>query len=215
MNLHGDRHGQSTRGELVLLKSFQPRNEGLSPLDYHIRYGPPAISTDASVFVIPIRAHWHDQLFPECASDAVGDQLTFPDIAGQATRPWGNALRKAHLCNAPTNQMRPGDVILFLPVGPAGRFGCRRRRARAPHILSDEVLNLVAGRTVYGTDDISELAAHSRGVLILLFRKDRGVEPPWTDSELIANGVLKGPPQTVTKVKEVGTQWVHQQLADR
>ncbi len=206
---------QSARGELVLLKSFQPRDESLPPLDYHIRYGPPAISTDASVFVIPIRAHWHDQLFPECASDAVGDQLTFPDIAGQATRPWGNALRKAYLCNAPTKQVRPGDVILFyrsgLQVVSVVGVVERTHRTFAP----DEVLNLVAGRTVYGTDDISELATHSRGVLILLFRKDRDVEPPWTDSELIANGVLNGPPQTVTKVKEVGTQWVHQQLADR
>jgi rRNA-processing protein FCF1 len=46
--------GSSTKGERVLVKAYHPRDDTLSALDYHIRYGPPAVSAKARVFVIPI-----------------------------------------------------------------------------------------------------------------------------------------------------------------
>jgi hypothetical protein len=76
----------------------------------------------------------------------------------------------------------------------------------------EEVLNLVGGRTVYGPSDIAQLASHNAQVLVILFRQDRIVDPQWTLAELQYHDVLKAPPQTVTKVKEAGSRWVHQQL---
>jgi GNAT superfamily N-acetyltransferase len=207
--------GKSSRGEHALVKTYQPRDETLDPLDYHIRYGPPAVSALASAFVIPIRDPWHNQLFPECSSSGPGGQLALPDIAGQATRPWGNALRKAYLCNASTNKLEAGDIILFYRSGfkSVEVIGVVEdtHRTSSP----EDVMNLVAGRTVYSASDIEGLARHPSQVLVILFRRDRIVDPPWTLGELEANQILKAPPQTVQKVKEAGTQWIHQQLADR
>jgi rRNA-processing protein FCF1 len=203
--------GSSTKGERVLVKTYHPRDGTLSALDYHIRYGPPAVSMTSGVFVIPIIERWHDQLFPECIPDV--DQLPLPGFS-VSTRPWGNALRKAYLCNSPSQQLEPGDAILFYRSGlqAVSVVGVVVRTVRTSS--SDEVLNLVGGRTVYGASDIRELASHRFGVLVILFRRDRVIDPPWTRPELEAHDVLKAPPQTVTRVKEAGTQWVHQRLAD-
>ncbi|MFA4088074.1 MULTISPECIES: GNAT family N-acetyltransferase [Mycobacteroides] len=201
--------GRSARGEIVLAKRYKPQDVSLSPLDFHIAYGPPAISDQANVFVIPIVERWHDQLFPECIPDTT--QLMLPGLDG-TTHPWGNALRKAYLCNSSTKQVQPGDAILFYRSGfqTVSVVGVVEETARSS--APDEVLNLVGGRTVYGPADIAQLASHSSQVLVILFRQDRVVDPEWTLTELQNHGVLKAPPQTVTKVKEAGAQWVHQQL---
>lgn len=201
--------GKSARGEIVLAKHYQPQDNSLSPLGFHIAYGPPAVSDQASVFVIPIIERWHDQLFPECIPEA--EQLAFPGFDG-TTHPWGNALRKAYLCNSSTKQVQPGDAILFYRSGfqTVSVVGVVEETSRTSS--PDEVLNLVGGRTVYGHADIARLASHSSQVLVILFRQDRIVDPEWNLIELQDHGVLKAPPQTVTKVKEAGARWVHQQL---
>lgn len=201
--------GKSARGEVVLAKRYQPRDTSLSPLNFHIAYGPPAVSDQASVFVIPIIERWHDQLFPECIPET--EQLLFPGLEGM-THPWGNALRKAYLCNSSTNQVQPGDAILFYRSGlqTVSVVGVVEETARTSS--PEDVLNLVGGRTVYGPSDIAQLASHAAQVLVILFRQDRVVDPAWTLPELQNHNVLKAPPQTVSKVKEAGAQWVHQQL---
>ncbi len=107
----------------------------------------------------------------------------------------------------------PGDAILFYRSGfqivSVVDVAEDTFRTSSP----DEVLNLVGGRTVYGASDIKELASHPSQVLVILFRQDRIIDPPWTLAELQSNDVLKAPPRTVTRVKEAGTQWVHQRLA--
>jgi hypothetical protein len=79
----------------------------------------------------------------------------------------------------------------------------------------EEILNLVGGRTVYSARDIEQLSRHARGVLVILFRRDWIVEPAWTLTELVSSNVVRSHPQTVVKVKEAGTRWIHEQLADR
>lgn len=201
--------GKSTRGEVVLAKRYQPRDTSLSPSDFHVAYGPPAVSDRAGVFVIPIMQRWHDQLFPECVPDT--EQLMFPGLDG-TIYPWGNALRKSYLCNSSTKQLQPGDAILFYRSGlqTVSVVGVVEETSRSSDAA--EILNLVGGRTVYGPADIAQLASHSAQVLVILFRQDRVVDPAWTLAELQNHNVLKAPPQTVTKAKELGAQWVHQQL---
>jgi len=208
--------GRSQKGETTLVKVFKPRDETLNPLDYHIRYGPPAVSAAASAFVIPIRNHWHNQLFPECAMSGPMGQLVFPDLAGEKSRPWGNALRKAYLCNASTNNIEPGDIILFYRSGgfkTVEVVGVAEETHRTAS--AENVMNMVGGRTVYTAEDVELLAQHSSQVLVIMFRRDSVLDPPWTLAELQANEVLKAPPQTVQQVREAGTKWIHQRLADR
>lgn len=80
---------------------------------------------------------------------------------------------------------------------------------------AENVMNMVGGRTVYTAEDVELLAQHSSQVLVIMFRRDWVLDPPWTLAELQANEVLKAPPQTVQQVREAGTKWIHQRLADR
>lgn len=208
----------SRRREVVLAKSFQPPQNGIrreSAFDYHVLYGPPAIQAGSASFVVPIVPRWHSQLFPEVITESsTSEQLAFPDLVSATTKPWGNAIRKAYLCNAPTNQMKSGDTLLFYRSHGAAAVSAvgvieRTFRSQVP----DEVLNAVAGRTVYSRDEVGRLCNHASGVLVVLFRQDRLLDPGWSIGEMIDNYVLNTPPQTVTKVKERGNAWVHTQLA--
>ncbi|WP_231476472.1 GNAT family N-acetyltransferase [Rhodococcus sp. UNC23MFCrub1.1] len=209
----------TSRDELVCVKSYKPASDAeptMSSFDFHVRYGPPAIMRGTSTFVIPIVPRWHSQLFPDVAEEIVlDDQLPFPNFVGATTRPWGNAIRKAYLCNAPTNQMKSGDTVLFYRShGAASVTAVGVIEDTFRSYSSDQILNAVAGRTVYSREAVGELCNHPSGVLVVLFRQDRLLDPSWSIGELVANSVLKGPPQTVTRVKERGNAWVNSQLVD-
>lgn len=209
---------RTVRGELVLAKRLRPTDTACCPpLQYHIAFGPPAIQGSGNVFVVPILPGWHEQLFPDSPtlpSDAAQQLalITKPDLG---THPWGNALRKAYLCHSPTTRLQAGDTILFYRSRDA-------QAVTAVGVVEDtlrsgdaaEVLAFVAGRTVYTPDEVAEMCARVDGVLAVLFRQDRFIDPPWTLPELQANAVLKTWPQSITSVRERGRAWVNERLAE-
>lgn len=212
-----DETGASTPrlGELVLRKLLRPPTGGpsLSPLDYHITYGPPAILSGSRAFIVPIVPEWHRQLFP----DAPGEPPAYSQLGlfgpPATTHPWGNALRKAYLSNAATGQLRPGDTLLFYRSQGLSRV-------TAVGVVEDvlrshdpvEVMALVGQRTVYTPAEIERMCRSVRGTLAILFRQDRFLEPPWTLEELRQNRVVRGWPQSIVSVPAEGVAWVHQQL---
>jgi hypothetical protein len=200
-------HGDSDLGERVLVKRrhASDRDTVTDPLGFHIAYGPPAVDTRAPFFVVPVEPRWHDLLFP----DYMAQQSLWT-----GEHPYGNALRKAYLCNAPTRQVRPGATLLFYRshnlsavtvVGVVEEVLVSR--------VPEEVARLVGRRTVYTLDDIGALCRSARPVLAVLFRQDRLLEPPWPRRELDAAGVLNGHPQSITAVRnEEGRHWLQQRL---
>lgn len=208
---------QTERGENILAKryNYSSSDAQLDPLDFHVRFGPPAVSPHARVFVIPIEPRWHRQLFPETLeSPQVGEQLILDEVM-TTTYPWGNALRKAYLCNTSSNLLHSGDVVLFYQShGPRSVtvVGVVEKTMRSMH--ADEALSAVGGRTVYSPEDVRRLCNHPNGVLVILFRQDRILDPDWTLDELMVHGVLKSWPQTVTRVREAGAAWVLSQLSE-
>jgi hypothetical protein len=106
---------RSARGQIVMVKSLRPGPAAttLDDLTYQIRYGPPALRCRQAVYVVPIRPEWHDQLFPERTPGGSASQQLTLFSPQPLTRPWGNALRKAYLCNSSTSTVAPGDVLLF------------------------------------------------------------------------------------------------------
>jgi hypothetical protein len=216
----GFRHsGQVTgRGELVLLKILRPVEgaDVLPPLEHHIAYGPPAISGKANVFLVPILPEWHRQLFPDAPGEPPAfEQLQLIADPQTITHPWGNALRKAYLSNSPTNLIRAGDTLLFYrSAGPSNvtAVGVVEETLRSADPA--EILAFIGGRTVYTPAEISTMCRGVRGVLATLFRQDRFIDPPWSLQELQGNGVVTAWPQSITKVREGGAQWVHDRLAE-
>lgn len=205
------------RDELVMVKRRTPRPEDadLDPLEYHVLLGPPAINGLGQVFMVPIQPQWHAQLFPDApGGPAPADQLLIPGFSPEVmTHPWGNALRKAYLSQSKIKKLKPGDTLLFYrSKGPADvvAVGVVENTLRSPD--PNEVTTFVGRRTVYTPDEIAGMARRVDGVLAILFRQDRFLEPSWTSNELQANGVMISHPQAISQVGEAGAAWVHRQL---
>ncbi|MFD4325061.1 GNAT family N-acetyltransferase [Nocardioides sp. NPDC058538] len=200
-------------GEMVFAKPHNvPPVPGLSALASHIRYGTPCVTLDGTQpFVVPIEPRWHRVLFPDAEPP---DDGLFPATLGLSTKPFGNALRKAYLCNAPTRLLRPGDPLLFY----------RSRDEKAVYVVGvcedtlvsrnpDEVVAAVGRRTVYSLDEIRALTRLGE-VLVVMFRQDRVFrDDPLTIGELQAGRVLRSWPQSITRTRKEGASWLAQRLA--
>lgn len=200
-------------GELVYEKpSGRCVENDLAPLDQHIRYGPPCLNlTTTQPFVVPIEPRWHRVLFPDAEPD---DDALLPATLGLATQPFGNALRKAYLCNAPSRLLQPGDPLLFY----------RSSDERAVHVVGVceatmisrdpvAIAARVGRRTVYSMADIALLAERSE-VLVVVFRQDRILRAnPIQLVELQEGGALRSWPQSITRVRPEGRAWLAQRLA--
>jgi GNAT superfamily N-acetyltransferase len=205
-----------TSNEFVFEKSLEPSpHHGLGPLEYHVLYGPPAVLTEAPIFVIPIQPRWYLDLFPD--SPVFGAQTPIPGLVIE-TGPFGNALRKAYLSNASIRSIPAGATVLFYRsadgTGSAGgvhAIGVVEATLRTDDPVA--ALGFVGRRTVYSAEEVAAMC--EGGLIAVLFRQDRFVSEPWTLPELIANGVLNGPPQAIMQVRtQKGRDWVAQRLSE-
>jgi len=199
-------------GELVYAKPHNvPPEAGLSALQSHVRYGPPSLTMNGTQpFIIPIEPRWHRVLFPDAEPS---EESLFPATLGLSTKPFGNALRKAYLCNSSTRLLRPGDPLLFY----------RSSDEKAVYVVGvcedtlvsaspDEIVATVGRRTVYSLDEITALT-RKREVLVVLFRQDRILrDNPMTLGELQDAQVVTSWPQSITRTRKEGSEWLGKRL---
>lgn len=193
-------------GELILAKPLRPEVEKRTvqkPLDYHIRYGPRLFRTEVPWYVIPIQPRFARVLFPESARQ----RTLLPGLYA-----FGNAIKKAYLCNSPTRSIPRGSALLFY----------RSRKERGGISIgiveetlisssSEEIARAVGKRTVYTLKEIEELCR--RAVLTILFRQARVFRPPIPYIELIRGGVFSRPPQSVMALEGEGLEWAQNRMA--
>ncbi len=198
-------------GELVLAKNRRPNDEDrqvLGPLDFHIKYGPPAIKTGvgaATFFVVPIRPEFHSLLFPEA-------EKQLPLLLPSQDKPFGNSLRKAYLCHAQCRQLAPGDNLLFYrsqDVRSVTALGVVESTLVSRE--AQTIARYVGNRTVYRFDEIDAMCLEGE-VLAILFRLDRLLVPFVGLPELTGNGALRGHPQSIAKLREEGLEWLAQRI---
>lgn len=206
--------------EQIWLKVLDPPDDSaLGGLQHHIAYGPPAVRAGQPIYVIPIIPKWYEDLFPDAEvhgwlSGAVPLLGTDPEPKAH-----GNAIRKAYLCRSKTRGIPAGATLLFYRSqgnvrgeGAIVAVGVAEQSSR-----SDDprmTIELSFKRTVYSEEDVAALHADGTGVLTILFRHDRFIDSPWPLSLLRAHSVLKGAPQSVTRINnQEGTAWVEHQLA--
>ena len=205
--------------EQVWLKELDPPSATpLTGLDFHVRYGPPAIRAGDPIFVIPITPQWYDDLFPDAtAIGATGATM----LADTFTTPkaHGNAIRKAYLCRSPTKEIPAGSTLLFYRSqggvsgdGAVVAVGVAERSHRSDDPI--ETIELSFKRTVYSASDVAGMHQDGKAVLTILFRHDRFIEPPWSLTELVERKVVTSWPQSVVRVRDLGgIEWVQSQLS--
>lgn len=200
---------QSPLGELVYAKSFTPSPaalETLSSLELHVRYGPPCIRLEpAKTFLVPIQPEYHRMLFPEYPESALQLFTTDP-------RPFGNALRKAYLCNSSITTIGPGATLLFYRSHDTkGVTAVAVVDSVLRSTSVEKLMRFVGQRTVYTESEIRELARSS--VLAILFRQDRFLDRPLSSHELKARGVIARAPQSIMTIKtEEAAAWLKERI---
>lgn len=181
--------------DVMMVKShpISPPEKELPALDY-VRLYFPHFRKDNAVrkFLVPIKPRYHQILFPELARQT--------QLFGGSS-PAGNAIKQAYLCKAPTNQVRPGDIVLFYRTGDTmavttvGIVECYEI-----HDSATNIMQLVSRRTVYSQRDIEEMAATPTKVM--LFRLVRHFSAPITYSTLMQKNIVSGPIQSITKISD-------------
>jgi len=194
------------RGESILYKQFKYTSEqleNLPPLDSHILYGPRFIVfKNNSTFVVPIIPEFHSVLFPELESQ-------IPLFRN--SRPCGNSIKKAYLCNATTNKLRPGDNLLIYrshDISGITAIGVIEGTLRSSD--PNEIARYVGTRTVYPYNEIVRMCKKS--TLAVKFRYANKFDKPIKLKELKNNGVLKGAPQSISKLPDEGLSWIQERI---
>jgi ribosomal protein S18 acetylase RimI-like enzyme len=200
-------------GERFYVKALHPtpaQREEMSPLDFHVRFGPPAVKlVDDDVFLVPIQPQYHRLLFPDAEQRDTPQQLELDlGVPAHEPRPFGNALRKAYLCHTPSRQLDPGSALLFYRSWDKQAVTCvgvveETRVSRD----ATEVTEFVGQRTVYSLQEIEEMCQHGE-VVAIRFRQDRLLSEPIGRDEMVAEGVAKGAPRTVQRVPSEVNPWL-------
>ena len=189
--------------ELIVEKRFVPKStdDTLDALSFHVRFGPSQIRRTNEMFVVPIEPRYHRMLFPD-----LEQQKSFYD----GETPFGNSIRKAYLCHSPTSLLNPGSILLFYRSGDYRNIqavGVTESWIRTPD--PTKIIEFVGKRTVYTKLEIEKMVGS--GTLAILFRYAT-VDVRISYDELIDHQCLAGVPQSITKIKPDGIEWIHQQL---
>jgi len=205
-------------GERVYVKALHAsatERDAIGPLEYHVRFGPPALKlVEDRVFLVPIQPRYHKLLFPDAEPPPEPEaQLRLPlDLVPLEPRPFGNALRKAYLSNSPSRQLVPGATLLFYRSGDHQGVTCIGVVEQT--LVSRDpvgVAAFVGQRTVYSLGDITGLCGRGE-VVAVLFRQDRLLPTPLASDELVFKGVARRAPQSISRVPPEVIPWLSHRI---
>lgn len=200
---------RKANGEYIVFKRFAFTQQELSEmlaLDFHIKFGPLVTSyTGNSIFIIPIVPEYHNLLFPKARIQT----NLFGEISN---RPCGNSIKKAYLSHSRSVRLNPGDNILFYRSKDSSALTVLGIvedwiRSRNPNTIAQ----YVGTRTVYKFSEIEQMC--NKPVLAIKFRFIRILHKSIPLRNLVANGIVGGPPQSITLLNEAGKEWVKNQIA--
>ncbi|HEY0028026.1 MAG TPA: GNAT family N-acetyltransferase [Allosphingosinicella sp.] len=212
LEFYGFQHTRdNARGEMVFEKAFS--RDALHCSSNQSRYDAARLNyprfvtgagTDA--YCVPIQENFHEALFPELTEwDA--------DSAGTPKTP-GNTIRKVYLCRAQARISQPGSVLVFY------KSKSDRGQSQALTTLgifedvslaysTDELIRMAGNRSVYTRQQLVDFrATAARPVKVINFLLVAHVRPAVTLDELISDGILRGPPQSICKLTNKGLRAV-------
>lgn len=188
-------------GEAIFLKHLTPPfGENPDPLEMASKFYPSYVDSEiVDKFLVPIRPEFHNKLFTSYQDR----DIPLEEFEGRFLSE-GNAIKKAYLCNAPTRQIEPGDLLLFYR---SHDHSCVTslgvcEQVHYELIDPDEISRIVGKRTVFSKAEIESLA--ERPTTVLLFTWHFELTNPLGYQELLANNVLRGPPQSIQRLDEEG-----------
>lgn len=193
-------HPHTDTKEDLFLKELLPSSTiSLFPTDlcrkyYPTFYGGPNVKK----FVVPIRPAYHERLFEDFGSEKRSP--LFPSFRMPLSE--GFAIKKAYLSHSRIKSLEPGDLTLFYrsddrhAITSIGIVDKSRSKMMDPN----EIVRFVGKRTVYTQEEIEEFSKNP--TLAILFRFLFHLKTPLDLNQLISSNVLKGAPQSITKIND-------------
>lgn len=196
-----EKSGTDGRDEVYLKRHpAAPPVPVVDPVTYNKLYFPHYMDgEERRKFIVPVVPRFHSILFPDYRRP--GDPPPLFELPHENAA--GNAIKLAYLCHATSNQIRPGDLVLFYrsedhrsvtSIGVVERF----------ETLADAeaIIGLVRRRTVYSMEEIQDKAAKPTKVMLFRLVAHLGRPVPYT--RLKRDRVLNGYPQSITKITHDG-----------
>jgi rRNA-processing protein FCF1 len=194
-----DLYGIDCKGrDNVFVKTFPKffQNNDLGSLEYAIRFFPKIKISNSSVYLVPIKPHYHDILFPEISRQ---NDLFRDDISSA-----GNTIKKAYLCNSNSSSIKAGDVLFFYRTedeksitsyGIVDQFYIEND--------PDKIFQWVSKRTVYSFSEIQNM--RGKKTKIILFRQVDHLQNYINFNKLKSMNIVSGPIQSITKISKQKT----------
>lgn len=192
------KYGENSRGEGIFVKKIvKPAEEMFEAQLLNSCYYPSfCITEKTKTHIVPIMPVYHKKLFPDYIP-TINQQSLFRDTSSE-----GNSIKKAYICNSNTTKITPNDILLFyrttdnMSITTLGVVESVYYKQRDPN----EVLKLIAKRTVFSLEDITELCKSE--VLVILFNYNFHLKNDFSYAKLCQNKIVKGPIQTITEIPQ-------------
>ena len=193
------KYGENSRGEGIFIKRIVvSQNDTNIDKTYLNKQYYPSFCSDVSVskHLVPIQPDFHQKLFPDYTPTSQQMSL-FRDTPSE-----GNSIKKAYICNANTTKIKPNDILLFyrtqdiMSVTTLGVVESVYYKQRDPNAI----LKLIAKRTVFTLDEISQLC--NSDVLVILFNQNFHLKNDFSYETLCQNQIVSGPIQTITEIED-------------
>lgn len=153
---------------------------------------------DQSIFIVPVQPQYHKLLFEEAEKSF---QISIYDTLGTNTS--ANAIKKAFITNKNIKNIYPGDILLFyasLDKKAITALGVVET-TWSKFESKEEIYSIVRKRTAYNKTELEQNVKLES--LVIMFKHYITFNKPITYSFLYENGILKGPPQSIGKLKKV------------
>lgn len=196
---------EEENGEAIFVKRLTPgMDDDPGPFETHYRFYPSFHDgPQVTKYLVPIQPDYHRRLFPTYDKrNPTLDDFTGPFISE------GNAIKKAYLSHSNIKQIEPSDILLFYRSHDHQELTslgvCERVHTGLTD--ADKIKEIVEKRTVYSGHDIDSMA--NSETLVLLFKWHFDLGNPISYAEMIANDVVAGPIQSITKIDESSYKYI-------
>lgn len=203
-----EEYGKKDKEELVFTRKMKKENN--SPVD---RAEPkktfPYISRSGNYYIIPIRAEFHTDLFPD--SILRGENRDdFSDLL-----PHRNAISKSYISNSPTKDLKSGDGIIFYRTGGTrpGYHNIITTVGIVENVCKDiesaeKLIELTSKKTVFSENHLRSLYLKSQSwskaykLFVINFLYAGSLKKRYTLKQMIELGIVDTAPRSVAMISK-------------
>lgn len=212
--------GQNAKGEDIFYKKIKP-SENVSfenicdVMKANKKYFPSFYDGQlVSKYLVPILPKYHERLFPDFIKEEPNTvQLPLFEMPHSYSSE-GFSIKKAYICNANTQKIKKGDILLFYRTEDVKSVTSLGIVEKVFYKMDDasEIAKIISTRSVYDIDEIRNICKNKNKALVILFEHNLNFNSNVSYNSLLNKKIIAGPIQSITRIK---TQEIYEKLIER